>query len=270
MTTRLLGPTRTAEVHERPVGIPTALRPWFAAAGRIPGRATLPDSFTHAPSVATTVVLRRQAADHRDLMVIGPRTRASYYAAKAPASCLRLRIAPGAVRSLLGVAADELTDHVAPLAEFTGPLAGFTEQLLHTEPAAVLSLLEQQLPQHMPDDPAARAHRAVLAAATAALAADRAGVSEVAARLSVSERQLRKLFTTGIGLSPKHFARIARVRRLLSDPDAGPLAHLAADEGYYDQSHMTADFRALMGVPPSWFFEGRLPAPVPCEDRVRG
>ncbi|WP_153345558.1 helix-turn-helix domain-containing protein [Nocardia aurantia] len=269
MTIRVLGPTRPAETYEQPVDVPARLRPWFAAAGRIPDHATLPDSFTHAPSVATTVVLRRQAPDRRDAMVIGPRTRAAYYAAKAPASCLRLRIAPGAVRPLLGVPAGEMTDRVVPLAEFVGPLAEFTERLLHTEPGAVLTVLEHELPPRMSDDPAARSHRAVLAAAATALVADRAGVSEVAARLAVSERQLRNLFTTGIGLSPKHFARIARVRRLLIGPDAGPLAHLAADEGYYDQSHMTADFRALMGVPPSWFFEGRLPAPVPCEDRVR-
>ena len=41
-------------------------------------------------------------------------------------------------------------------------------------------------------------------------------------------------------------------------------AALAADTGYYDQSHMTAEFRAVMGVPPSAYRAGRLPAPGHC------
>ncbi|MCX4091204.1 helix-turn-helix domain-containing protein [Nocardia sp. alder85J] len=269
MSTRLAGPVRLAETYERPLGVPPSLRSWFAAAGHIPIQLRQPDALTHIPTAATTVILRRQAPDHQDVMVIGPRTRASYHAAKAPASCLRLRIAPGAVRPLLGVAAAEMTDRIVPLAEFPGPLAEFTDRILHAAADGVLPLLEHQLPQRISDDPADRSRRALLSDA-ATLVADRIGVSEVAARLAVSERQLRNLFTSGIGLSPKHFARISRVRRLLSGPDAALLADLAADEGFYDQSHMAADFRSLMGVAPSRFFEGRLPAPVPCTAHPRG
>lgn len=42
------------------------------------------------------------------------------------------------------------------------------------------------------------------------------------------------------------------------------MGELAAASGYYDQSHMTADFRALMGVPPRSYFTGRLPSTTPC------
>ncbi|MEV5574805.1 hypothetical protein AB0L06_32620 [Spirillospora sp. NPDC052269] len=45
---------------------------------------------------------------------------------------------------------------------------------------------------------------------------------------------------------------------------AGGLAELAAVSGYYDQAHMSAEFRSLLGVPPGAFFAGRLPAPVTC------
>lgn len=84
--------------------------------------------------------------------------------------------------------------------------------------------------------------------------------------LAVSERQLRNLFATGIGISPKHFARIGRIRRILvdvSDTDVS-LAHVAAVNGYYDQSPLSADFKALIGVPPAKFLQGRLPAPLLC------
>ncbi|WP_418896259.1 helix-turn-helix domain-containing protein [Streptomyces cupreus] len=70
--------------------------------------------------------------------------------------------------------------------------------------------------------------------------------------LAASERQLRNLFAEGVGVSPKAHA------------DTAPWAQLAAATGYYDQSHMTADFRALMGVPPRSFFTGLLPRATPC------
>lgn len=90
-------------------------------------------------------------------------------------------------------------------------------------------------------------------------------VREVARELAVSERQLRNLFSEGVGLSPKHYARIDRVRAVLAHATELASAELAAVTGYYDQSHMTSDFRTLMGVPPRSYFTGRLPAPRSCQ-----
>lgn len=92
-----------------------------------------------------------------------------------------------------------------------------------------------------------------------------APVREVARELAVSERQLRNLFADGVGVSPKHYARIDRLRHVLTHAASAPWAELAAATGYYDQSHMTADFRTLMGVPPGAFFTGRLPRATPCQ-----
>ncbi|MFJ8018864.1 hypothetical protein [Streptomyces sp. NPDC096311] len=41
-------------------------------------------------------------------------------------------------------------------------------------------------------------------------------------------------------------------------------ADIAATAGYYDQSHMTAEFRHFMGVPAAAFTAGRRLAPTPC------
>ncbi|MFD0885163.1 helix-turn-helix transcriptional regulator, partial [Streptosporangium algeriense] len=88
----------------------------------------------------------------------------------------------------------------------------------------------------------------------------------VARHLAVSERHLRALFADAVGLSPKRFERIERLREALTLAHAdGPRwAQLAAATGYYDQSHLTAEFRTLMGVTPAAFFKGRLPAPRSC------
>ncbi|MFB9674852.1 helix-turn-helix domain-containing protein [Streptosporangium vulgare] len=84
--------------------------------------------------------------------------------------------------------------------------------------------------------------------------------------MAVSERHLRDLIRDGIGVPPKRIERIARVRRVLAHggTHAEPWSHLAATTGYYDQSHMGAEFRTLRGVPPTAFFAGRLPSLRPC------
>ncbi len=88
--------------------------------------------------------------------------------------------------------------------------------------------------------------------------------AEAARRLHVSERQLRTLFADGTGLSPKHFARIDRVRNVLAVGCGRRWADVAAATGYYDQSHMTAAFRHLVGVPPAAFVAGRRPVARRC------
>ncbi|WP_054811582.1 helix-turn-helix domain-containing protein [Nocardia arizonensis] len=70
--------------------------------------------------------------------------------------------------------------------------------------------------------------------------------------------------TACIGVSPKHFARLRRVRRVLEHAGRTPLAQLATGSGYYDQSHMNADFRTIMGIPPASFQRGERPRPTPC------
>ena len=83
-------------------------------------------------------------------------------------------------------------------------------------------------------------------------------VGEVAARLGVSERYLRRVFRQAVGVSPKHFARINRVRRVI-DHVHSPWAETAAYAGYADQSHLIADFRSLMHVTPKAFAAGDVP-----------
>lgn len=70
---------------------------------------------------------------------------------------------------------------------------------------------------------------------------------EVLSTLSgVPRRQLERRFKTDVGLSPKSFARLLRVNRAARLVLAGrPLAGVAADCGYFDQAHMSNDFRRL-------------------------
>jgi AraC-like DNA-binding protein len=63
----------------------------------------------------------------------------------------------------------------------------------------------------------------------------------------IARRQLERRFQADVGLSPKSFARLLRVNRaarlVLSE---APLADVAAACGYFDQAHMSNDFRQLI------------------------
>ena len=79
-------------------------------------------------------------------------------------------------------------------------------------------------------------------------------VRELARRLGVSERHLRRLMVDETGIAPRHFARIQRFHALLRASDLAPRpswAALAADHGYADQSHLIREVQHLAGVSPT-------------------
>ena len=79
-------------------------------------------------------------------------------------------------------------------------------------------------------------------------------VEALAHALGTSARQLRRTFSEVVGLSPKTYTRIVRFQRALRlarRPDAPSWSSIAAATGYFDQAHMSAEFRALAGTTPS-------------------
>lgn len=248
-----------------PVTTPESLRPWLTELTSTPLFDDLAAPFAHPPVATTTVVLRTEKSGRGSAFVVGAQTKASYSKPDEPAGCVRLRLEPGVSRQLLGVTAAELTDRVVRLDELPGPLGGFAVDLIQLPTEQAIGYLDEHLPRHVAESTTETTRRIVLREAISALTADNApALGELTARLAVSERQLRNLFTTGIGLSPKHFARIQRLRRVLADAGDTPWSHLAASTGYYDQSHLTTDFRTLMGVPPAAYLRGELPTPTHC------
>ncbi|MEV1244009.1 helix-turn-helix domain-containing protein [Nonomuraea sp. NPDC050022] len=246
------------------------------------------------PDTTPTVAFRTVDGGGR-LYVLGPRTRASYLAPKDVPHCVTVRLRPGTARPLLGVPLSELVDQVVPLRDLWGVRADrlaeeltgmvmendWAERVMARLEAAFLDRLAAQSPADLDRAGLVGAAAALLSAGAALDRGDLVGVTAldrgdlvgvaaappvvaVARELGVSERHLRNLFTGGVGVPPKRFARISRVRGVLARVCREEGASLAADAGYYDQSHMTAEFRAVMGVPPSAYRAGRLPVPAAC------
>lgn len=89
----------------------------------------------------------------------------------------------------------------------------------------------------------------------------RASIAELRDHTGLSKTRLAALFREQIGVLPKLYARILRFRRTLALLDAEPssLAETALDAGFYDQSHMTTEFRELGGLTPREFVAQRYP-----------
>ncbi len=80
-----------------------------------------------------------------------------------------------------------------------------------------------------------------------------ASVSQVTSRLDVVPKQFVRRFRDHIGLTPKRFARVRRLQRLLGAVAGTRVdwAEAAAEHGYYDQAHLIHDFRELTGLTPT-------------------
>jgi transcriptional regulator GlxA family with amidase domain len=176
---------------------------------------------------------------------------------------VRFRI--GAAGAALGLPAGELRDRGVALGELWGHAAAraledrVARAMEHGRGAALLTLvggLAPRLPR--PEDADHEVRRAVVALARPGDGASGPpDVAALAARVGLSERQLRRRFEAGVGYGPATLARVLRFQRFLhaaeAEPDAGdaPLARLAADAGYADQAHLAREARRLAGLSPS-------------------
>ncbi|MGN8078964.1 AraC family transcriptional regulator [Variovorax sp. 22077] len=80
----------------------------------------------------------------------------------------------------------------------------------------------------------------------------------LARRVGVSREHFHRLFRTAVGMTPAHYARLARIGRakaLLRDGHAA--ADVAAQCGFTDQAHFSRWFRRCFGVTPGNYMAGR-------------
>jgi AraC-like DNA-binding protein len=224
-----------------------------AAPGR--GRARRVDRL---PDGRTSLVFRvLEEGRPGDLTVVGPRTRALLKDAKGFVVAVMLDLKPGWSRPLFGVAAGELTDRFVPLEDLWGRSASelCRELQVSTSLPQVLDRMERAFALRLP-----RAFEPASArlARHAARLLDREDVrvDGLAERLGVTTRHLHRAFVENIGVGPKEFARSVRLQRALrlaaTSRDWG---RIAIDAGYYDQSHLIADFRDLVGLTPGAFLK---------------
>lgn len=175
----------------------------------------------------------------------GPETRGRQGALPAAGPLIGVRLRPGTVTGLFGVAADEVPLAGAPIE--LGRLDGSVTERL----AGALALVRARAQQCRIDE---RVH-SVLASMHASPGVP---VAEHAAQAGLSPRQLRRRFGVAVGLRPKPYVRVVRLHRALAaariavaNGERPNWADIAVRSGCYDQSHLLAEFRHAVGAPPS-------------------
>jgi AraC-like DNA-binding protein len=171
------------------------------------------------------------------------------------------------VRTLLGVSAPELAGRVFDLADLrAAELAELPERLAEAPSwARRFQILDQAL---LTRAGAARVERpeAPEQVRWAWRRMLRAGgvtpVRQLAAEVGWSPRHFAERFSREIGLAPKQAARVVRFGRsaaLLRRPPPGGLAEIAQLCGYFDQAHLSNEWRALAGCSPRVWIAEELP-----------
>lgn len=177
---------------------------------------------------------------------------------------IQAALTPLGARTLLGVPAGELASTVLDLDVLLGPVAGelverlraattWTDRFLELD--GVLARIARDGGEPGPEVGWAW-HR--LSASHGGI-----GVGALAGEVRWSRRHLGERFRREYGLTPKEAARVMRFEsacRLLCAPDRPGLADVAARCGYYDQAHLTREWRELAGCTPSTWIVEELPS----------
>nr|BFE31600.1 helix-turn-helix domain-containing protein [Actinomadura rugatobispora] len=169
---------------------------------------------------------------------------------------LGVKFRPGYFRPFAGRPVIELADRRIPATEFLGPAVEEVNRAVlgTTDLAVMVRRAEEFLLPLLPavPDPVAEEVAEMVGRITADPALFR--VDEAAGTLNVSTRTLQRLFAEYVGASPKWVLRRARLHEAAARADQGARidwAGLAGDLGYFDQSHLTRDFTAVVGTSPA-------------------
>ncbi len=169
---------------------------------------------------------------------------------------LGVRFRAGCFRPFWQAPISQLTDRVVPAARLFGDRAEKTRQAIMRGAASdgeMTALAEALLGSVLPSrDPVAEQVADMVACITADPALRR--VDQLAAASGLTARNLQRLFADYVGVSPKWVMRRARLHEAAERADSGEQvdwAELAASLGYADQAHLTRDFTATIGIPPT-------------------
>ncbi len=83
------------------------------------------------------------------------------------------------------------------------------------------------------------------------------GIDTLASHACLSRKQFERIFQTHVGSSPGQFLKTVRFQRAVHEKSRNrgmSLTELTYRAGYYDQSHMNAEFQRLAGMTPGQYF----------------
>jgi AraC-like DNA-binding protein len=235
-------------------------RHWLVSWELPPGRE---GSVTLLPHPCVNLVL-----DRGRLAVSGVGRDRFTYVYRGAGRVFGVKFRPAGFLPFLGRPLAEITGTVLPAEQLWGPAAAGLAERMAAAPGvdALVALVEEFLrARRPPPDPQVEFVQRIVAA----LLHDRtiARVDDVTAMFGVTPRTLQRLFQRYVGVSPKWVLRRYRLHEaaaVLAREQHRPWAEVAAELGYFDQSHFIRDFTAAIGMTPLAYARAcrRMQAPV--------
>lgn len=246
--------TRGVGGFERVVQPSPWLRPWVSEFRLISKSSGQSDTLVRLPTASCCLMFRIGCDGRRDLHAAGPLRCVRYKKLDSVEFYVRVTLRSGAARQILGIPVHEIADRIIPLDMlWNRPARGLCDQLLDSTPDSAVSVFERVLGLLL--EPASRSEVSEVRRIVQAIEEDPGKPMDEYARLSgLSTRQLRHVFRLELGMSPKRYSRIVRIKQILSEAHREQrFAELAVGGGFYDQAHMIADFHELLGSTPRAF-----------------
>jgi AraC-like DNA-binding protein len=173
------------------------------------------------------------------------------------AGMVAVRFHPHGAYPFIKIPMDEFTEEAVDLSLVLKDASTIQEMILnacsHSERISIIErFLLQQLSGIQTLDPRMNASLDLITRYHGNLS-----IKELSHRVNLSERQVERIFRTGVGLSPKTLSRIIRLQnsiQMIQQGQVKNLTDLAYCSGYFDQAHFIREFRSFAGVSPSNYF----------------
>ena len=192
-------------------------------------------------------------------MVVGTMTRALILdPASEPECYVGVRFRPAKAMAFLALPANEITDLRVALDD-VWPDAAQVRDALAASPNAVARVraLEHILLGRLTPDASSPQRDVDEAVRRIVESGGSLGITRLAPSLGVTRQHLARRFAQLVGVSPKTFARVVRLSRVVERVRLVPVGDpvnwsaLALELGYYDQSHLVDEFREMTGLTPA-------------------
>jgi AraC-like DNA-binding protein len=185
-----------------------------------------------------------------------------------PLGLIRVRLKPEAAAGLIGCRMADFINDKIDLGDVLGASeVSLLEEMLMEAPdsstrfARIEDFLLRNLRQWRPEAVVSRAAQRLRGNPSLR-------VSALAAQLDIGKRHLSRSFRAVFGASPKQFARVARIEKILAMRRASlAWADIAYACGFADQAHMINDFDAIVGQTPQQLF--RTTIDVDCQENYQ-
>jgi len=235
-------------------------RHWLVSWELPPGGA---GSVTLLPHPCVNLVL-----DAGRLTVSGVGRERFTYVYRGTGRVFGVKFRPAGFLPFLGRPLADITGAVLPAERLWGPPAAELAERMAAATGVdrLVALVEQFLRERWPPpDPQLEFVQRIVAA----LLHDRtiARVEDVTGMFAVTPRTLQRLFQRYVGVNPKWVLRRYRLHEaaaVLAREQHRPWAEVAAELGYFDQSHFIRDFAAAIGMTPGAYAQAcrRMEAPI--------